>query len=135
MNITKKYLKTSEINTIVNDMLKQKTYLQAILSRDMMILYFCTDLNLLDKDGNIDATFEAYDKYKEDGTITEVLNEIDENDLLLIDECYQNEISMNVSVKEFLDDLSKKIDKYAKGINLQKIVSGLKSVVEKEKVK
>lgn len=130
MNI-KKYLKTSEINTIVKDMVEKETYLQAIISRNMMLLYFCTDLNILDENGVIDATFETYDKYKEDGTIDKVLNEINEDDLLLIEECYQHEISTNVVVKRFLDDLNKKIDKYGKGFNLQKAFDKLKDTVEK----
>lgn len=133
MNIKKNNLTSKEINMIVNDMLEKETYLQAILSRDMMILYFCTDLNVLDENGNIDATFENYDKYKENGTIEEVLGQIDENDLFFIDECYQHEISTNVIVKEFLDDLSEKIDKYGKGFNLQKAFDKLKDSVEKEK--
>ena len=126
MNITKKFLKMNEINVIVNDMIKKETYLQAIASRDMMILYFCTDLNVIDENGMIDATFENYDKYKEDGTINNVLSEIDENDLFLIDECYQHETGMNVIIKEFLIFLNKKIDKYGKGFNLQKAFDKLK---------
>lgn len=131
MNIKKNYLKTSEINAIVRDMVEKETYLQAIISRNMMLLYFCTDLNILDENGVIDATFETYDKYKEDGTIEKVLNEISEDDLLFIEECYQHEISTNVVVKRFLDDLNKKIDKYGKGFNLQKAFDKLKDTVEK----
>ncbi len=131
MNITKKYLKTSEINTIVKDMVEQETYLQAIVSRDIMILYLCTDLDIpVDEKGYIDASFDIYDKYKEDGIIDKVLSEINENDLLLIDECYQSEISMHVSIKKFLEDLDKKIDKYAKGVNLQKVLDNLKEAVK-----
>lgn len=131
MNITKNYLKTSEINTIVKDMVEQETYLQAIVSRDIMILYLCTDLDIpVDEKGYIDASFDIYDKYKEDGIIDKVLSEINENDLLLIDECYQNEISMHTSIKKFLEDLDKKIDKYAKGVNLQKVLDNLKEAVK-----
>ena len=133
MNITKTYLKSSEINAIVNDMIEKETYLQSIISRDMMILYFCTDLNVLNNDGMIDGTFETYDKHKKDGTIDKVLSEINENDLLLIDECYQHETSLNVIVKEFLDGLNEKIDKYGKGFDLQKAFDKLKDTVEKEK--
>lgn len=133
MNIIKTYLKSSEINAIVNDMIEKETYLQSIISRDMMILYFCTDLNVLNNDGTIDGSFDTYDKYKEDGTIDKVLSEINENDLLLIDECYQHEISTNVILKEFLDGLNEKIDKYGKGFDLQKAFDKLKDTVEKEK--
>lgn len=133
MKIIKNNLTSKEINTIVNDMVEKETYLQAILSRDMMILYFCTDLNVLDENGNIDATFETYDKYKENGDIEEVLSQIDENDLFFIDECYQHEISTNVIIKEFLDDLSEKIDKYGKGFNLQKAFDKLKDSINKDK--
>ena len=133
MNITKTYLKSSEINAIVNDMIEKETYLQSIISRDMMILYFCTDLNVLNNDGMIDGTFETYDKHKKDGTIDKVLSEINENDLLLIDECYQHETSLNVIVKEFLDEASKKIDEYGNGVDLQKVLGALKEISDKEK--
>ena len=133
MNITKTYLKSSEINATVNDMIEKETYLQSIISRDMMILYFCTDLNVLNNDGTIDGSFETYDKYKEDGTIDKVLSEINENDLLLIDECYQHETSLNVIVKEFLDEASKKIDGYGDGADLQKVLGALKEISDKEK--
>lgn len=132
MNI-KKYLKTSEINAIVNNMVEQDTYLTAIMSRDMLILQYCTDLNIADENGDIGWTFETYDKYKEDGTINEVLNEINENDLLLIDECYQHETSLNVIVKEYLDEISKKIDGYTNGVDLQKVIGTLKEISDKEK--
>lgn len=135
MNITKNYLKTEEINAIVNDMIQKETYLQAIISRNMMILYFCTDLDIIDENGVIEATFENYDKYRTEGIIDKVLNEINENDLLLIDECYQNELSMNISIKKFLEDLDIKIDKYAKGVNLNKIFNGLKKELKESKGK
>lgn len=133
MSITKKFLKTSEINAIVKDMTEKETYLQAIVSRDMMLLYFCTDLNVLDEDGMVDGSFKTYDKYKEDGTIDELLNEINENDLLLIDECYQHEISTNVILKEFLDGLNEKIDKYGKEFNLQKMLNQMKEMTKVDK--
>lgn len=133
MNITQTHLKANEINAIVNDMVNKETYLQAIISRDMMILYFCTDLNVTDEDGMIDGTFDTYDKYKNDGTIDNVLNSVDENDLLLIDECYQHETSLNVIVKEFLDEASKKIDDYTNGVDLQKVIGTLKEISNKEK--
>lgn len=133
MNITKKYLKISEINAIVNNMVEQNTYLTAIMSRDMLILQYCTDLNIADENGDIGWTFETYDKYKESGIINEVLNEIDENDLLLIDECYQHETSLSIIVKEFLDEASKKIDSYTNGVDLQKVIGVLKEISDKEK--
>lgn len=133
MNITKTYLKPSEINAIVNNMIEQDTYLTAIMSRDMLILQYCTDLNIADENGDIGWTFAIYDKYKEDGTINEVLNEINENDLLLIDECYQHEISTNVILKEFLDGLNKKIDKYGKEFNLQKMLNQMKEMTKVDK--
>lgn len=133
MNITQTHLKANEINAIINDMVNKETYLQAIISRDMMILYFCTDLNVTDEDGMIDGTFDTYDKYKNDGTIDNVLNSVDENDLLLIDECYQHETSLNVIVKEFLDEASKKIDGYTNGVDLQKVIGTLKEISNKEK--
>lgn len=133
MNITKPYLKTSEINTIINNMIKQESYLTAIISRDMLILQYCTDLNIADENGDIDWTFDTYDKYKEEGIIRDVLNEINENDLLLIDECYQHETSLNVIVKEFLDEASKKIDGYTNGVDLQKVIGTLKEISDKEK--
>lgn len=131
MSITKNYLKTSEINAIVNNMVEQNTYLTAIMSRDMLILQYCTDLNIADENGDIDWTFDTYDKYKED--IEEVLSKVDENDLLLIDECYQHETSLNVIVKEFLDEASKKIDGYTNGVDLQKVIGTLKEISDKEK--
>lgn len=133
MNITKPYLKTSEINTIINNMIKQESYLTAIISRDMLILQYCTDLNIADENGDIGWTFDIYDKYKEEGIIRDVLNEINENDLLLIDECYQHETSLNVIVKEFLDEASKKIDGYTNGVDLQKVIGTLKEISDKEK--
>lgn len=131
MNITKPYLKTSEINTIINNMIKQESYLTAIISRDMLILQYCTDLNIADENGDIGWTFDIYDKYKEEGIIRDVLNEINENDLLLIDECYQHETSLNVIVKEFLDEASKKIDGYTNGVGLQKVLKELQNVNQK----
>lgn len=133
MNFTKKYLTTKEINTIVRDMVSKETYLQAIISRDMLILYFCTDLEIKNENDVIDATFETYDKYKTTGIIKKVLNEINEDDLLLINECYYHEISMSSVVKGFLDDLDKKIDKYAKGVNFQKILTNLKEMTKIDK--
>lgn len=129
MSITKNYLKTSEINAIVNNMVEQNTYLTAIMSRDMLILQYCTDLNIADENGDIGWTFDTYDKYKED--IEEVLSKVDENDLLLIDECYQHETSLNVIVKEFLDEASKKIDDYTNGVDLQKVLKELQNVNKK----
>lgn len=131
MNITKPYLKTSEINTIINNMIKQESYLTAIISRDMLILQYCTDLNIADENGDIGWTFDIYDKYKED--IEEVLSKVDENDLLLIDECYQHETSLSVIVKEYLDEISKKIDGYTNGVDLQKVIGTLKEISDKEK--
>lgn len=131
MNITQTHLKSSEINAIIENMKKQDTYLNAIISRDMLILQYCTDLNIADENGDIGWTFDIYDKYKED--IEEVLNKVDENDLLLIDECYQHETSLNVIVKEFLDEASKKIDGYTNGVDLQKVIGTLKEISNKEK--
>src|SRR5699024_2902410 len=101
------------------------------VSRDMLILQYCTDLNIADKDGNIGWTFDIYDKYKENGDIEKVLDSIDESDLLLIDECYQHETSLNVIVKEFLDEASKKIDGYTNGVDLQKVLKELQNVNQK----
>lgn len=131
MGITKNYLKTSEINAIVNNMVEQNTYLTAIMSRDMLILQYCTDLNIADENGDIGWTFDTYDKYKED--IEKTLSEINENDLLLIDECYQHETSLTAIVKEFLDEASKKIDGYTNGVDLQKVIGTLKEISDKEK--
>lgn len=133
MNITKTHLKASEINAIIENMKKQDTYLTAIISRDMLILQYCTDLNIADENGDIGWTFDIYDKYKENGDIEKVLSQIDENDLLLIDECYQHETGMNVIFKEFLDGLNQKIDKYADGIDLQKTLDGLKEITNVNK--
>lgn len=129
MNIIKSHLKLSEINAIVNNMVEQDTYLTAIMSRDMLILQYCTDLNIADENGDIGWTFDTYDKYKED--IEKTLSEINENDLLLIDECYQHETGLNVIVKEFLDEASKKIDGYANGVDLQKVLKELQNVNQK----
>lgn len=131
MNITKTYLKSSEINAIVNNMIEQNTYLTAIMSRDMLILQYCTDLNIADENGDIGWTFDTYDKYKEEGIIDKVLSEINENDLLLIDECYQHETSLSVIAKEFLDEVSKKIDGYTNGVDLQKVLKELQNVNKK----
>lgn len=132
MNIKKTYLTSNEINTIVNDMLAKETHLQRIISRDILILYFCTDLNIADENGVIDATFETYDKYKTDGTIKDVLSKIDEDDLLLIDECVYEEEKTSKVVKEFLDGLSKKVDEYGKNVDVGKLIDQLKGMVDKK---
>lgn len=124
--IIKKYLSITEIQSIINEILKYDTYIQRIIVRDILILYYCTNLNLKDDNDNIDATFNTYDKYKLDGTIEKVLSKINEEDLLMINEAICYEDSIKNIIKEISNNLNDKISNYIKNINFPNILASLK---------
>ena len=124
--IIKKYLSITEIQSIINEILKYDTYIQRIIIRDILILYYCTNLNLKDDNDNIDATFDTYDKYKLDGTIEKVLSKINEEDLLMINEAICYEDSIKNIIKEISNNLNDKISNYIKNINFPNILASLK---------
>ena len=123
--IIKKYLSITEIQSIINEILKYDTYIQRIIVRDILILYYCTNLNLKDDNDNIDATFDTYDKYKLDGTIEKVLSKINEEDLLMINEAIYYEDSIKNIIKEISNNLNDKISNYIENINFPNILASL----------
>lgn len=127
------YLLSDEINKIVEEMLKNNNYIQRIALRNMMILHFCTNLDILNENNEIDATYENYDKYKTNGLIDLVLDNIDENDLLLIDEAIYYEESTNKTLKDFLDVVTDRIDKTIKDFNSNDIMNKINEVIKNDK--
>lgn len=105
------YLKAEEIAAIVDNMLQKDDYLQRIIIRDVMIVHFCTDVVVTDEDGAINASYEMYNMLNNSGFINTLKDKINHYDLFMIEDYIEKSESINVFVKEFLDNISDNINK------------------------
>lgn len=114
---TKKFLTYTELSTIINACLETDDLLLRQMIKDMFVLKYCTDLDIPDE-----VESDLYDKYVEDGTISEIaINVRNYNDIDTIINQYE---SPNRVIAEFVDmataamnKLTESIPKNTKGWN------------------
>lgn len=93
---TKKFLAYTEMSTIINACLETDDLLLRKMIKDMFVLKYCTDLDIPDE-----IESDLYDKYVEDGTVSEI--SVNVKNYNLIDTIIAEYESPNRVIAEFVD--------------------------------
>ena len=119
MKIVRDYLTSQEIGYIINAMLEKETALEREVVKVGMVA------QLVGEDlGEFEDCNDIYDKVVADDKInlSALINNYD-----IIDKLVADELSINKILKDFVNDINKKIDE----VDLTNAVTQLKEIVEK----
>lgn len=125
MKITRNYLTSEEISYIVEMMLTKETaFEREIVKIGMVAQLLCDDI------GDATNCNDIYDKVVADNTI-----DFDTfiNNYRIIDKIVAEEIGVNKILKDFVEDINKKLDESLKNLDLNSVVSQLKEIADKDK--
>ena len=124
MRIVRDYLKSEELNFIVNAMLEKDN----ALDREIVKVGLVAQL-LAEDIGEFNDCNEVYDKVVADSTInlSAIVNNYD-----VIDKIVAEELGVNNILKEFVKDINEKLDKSIGNMNLDGAIKQLKEISEKQ---
>lgn len=123
MKIVRDYLTSVEIGYIVNAMIEKDSAVEReIVKVALVAQLICEDI------GDFEDCNDIYDKVVSDSTInfSVIVNNYD-----VIDKLYAEETGINKILKDFIEDISKKIDDSIKNLDLNGTISQLKEIVDK----
>lgn len=113
----KNSLKAEEIGSIINQMIKYKTFIQREVLVGVCLIKLCTDIDLTEFDKfEKQADIEIYNYYTDNGIIPLLKENIINYDL--IEKGYKEETSLNKIVDNFLNSVNQKIPN-----NMEQIIS------------
>ena len=122
MKVVRDYLTSQELGYIVNAMLEKETALEKEMVKVALVAQLvCEDL------GDFEDCNDIYDMVMVDDKIN--FDAIIRN-YGLIDKLVDEETSINKVLKEFVEDMSKKIEDAVKNLDLNSAVKELKKVTE-----
>lgn len=121
MKITRDYLTSQELGYIVNAMLEKETALEKEVVKIALIAQIvCEDLDLSD----VEDCNDIYDKVISDGTnFSSIITNYD-----VIDKLVAEETGVNKILKDFIDDISVKLENSIKNLDLNGVIKELKEV-------
>ena len=123
MKIVRDYLTSVEIGYIVNAMIEKDSAVEReIVKVALVAQLLCEDI------GDFEDCNDIYDKVVSDSTInfSVIVNNYD-----VIDKLYAEETGINKILKDFIKDISKKIDDSIKNLDLNGVISQLKEIADK----
>ena len=123
MKIVRDYLTSSEIGYIINAMLEKETALEREVVKVALVAQLvCEDI------GDFDDCNDIYDKVVADSKLnfSAIINNYD-----VIDKMYKEETGVEKILKDFVNDISGKIETATKNLDLNGAVSQLKEIAEK----
>ena len=127
MKVIRDYLTSSEISYIVDTMLEKETaFEREILKVALVAQLVCEDI------GEFTDCNDIYDKVMTNDKIN--LSVIVRN-YNVIDKIYQEETGANKILKDFIEDISVKIDNSIKNLDLNTAISQLKEIADKPTTK
>ena len=124
MKVSRDYLTGAELNYIVNAMIEKDSAVEReIVKVDLVEQLLCEDI------GDFEDCNDIYDKVVSDSTINfnVIVNNYD-----IIDKLYAEETGINKILKDFINDISNKLDESIKNLDLNSAISQLKEISEKE---
>lgn len=124
MKIVRDYLTSGEIGYIVNAMLEKETAIEReVVKVGLVAQLVCEDM------GDFNDCNDIYDKVVTDPKLnfSEIINNYN-----IIDKLVAEEIGVNKILKDFVDDISKKLDNATKNIDLNGAIKQLKEIAEKQ---
>ena len=124
MKIVRDYLTSEELGYIVNAMLEKETAIEREVVKVALVAQLvCEEI------GDFNDCNDIYDKVVADSKFN--FNEII-NNYYIIDKLYQEETGINKILKDFVNDISKKLDDATKNIDLNGAIKQLKEIAEKQ---
>ena len=124
MKIVRDYLTSEELGYIVNAMLEKETAIEREVVKVALVAQLvCEEI------GDFNDCNDIYDKVVADSKFN--FNEII-NNYYIIDKLYQEETGINKILKDFVNDISKKLDDATKNIDLNGAIKQLKEITEKQ---
>ena len=124
MKISRDYLTGAELSYIVNAMIEKDSAVEReIVKVALVAQLLCEDI------GDFEDCNDIYDKVVSDSTINfnVIVNNYD-----IIDKLYVEETGINKILKDFINDISNKLDESIKNLDLNSAISQLKEISEKE---
>lgn len=124
MKIVRDYLTSSEISYIVNAMLeKDNSVEREIVKVALVAQLLCEEI------GDFDDCNDIYDKVVADNkfNFSAIVNNYD-----IIDKLVAEEIGINKVLKDFVTDITKKLDESVKNLDLNSAIKQLKEISEKD---
>lgn len=123
MKVIRDYLTSNELEYIVNAMLEKDNAVEReIVKVGLVAQLVCEEI------GDFNDCNDIYDKVVADPKInfSAIINNYD-----IIDKLVAEEIGVNKILKDFVDDINKKLDNATKNIDLNGAISQLKEIAEK----
>ena len=126
MKVIRDYLTSDELNYIVNAMLEKETALEREIVKVGLIAQLVTDDEDIDKLNNCN---DIYDKVVADNTInfSAIINNYD-----IIDKIVAEEMGTNKILKDFVTEISTKLDESIKNLDLNLAIKITTELAEKE---
>ena len=123
MKVVRDYLTSNELEYIVNAMLEKDNAVEReIVKVGLVAQLVCEEI------GDFNDCNDIYDKVVADPKInfSAIINNYD-----IIDKLVSEEIGVNKILKDFVDDINKKLDNATKNIDLNGAINQLKEIAEK----
>ena len=123
MKVVRDYLTSNELEYIVNAMLEKDNAVEReIVKVGLVAQLVCEEI------GDFNDCNDIYDKVVADPKInfSAIVNNYD-----IIDKLVAEEIGVNKILKDFVNDINKKLDNATKNIDLNGAISQLKEIAEK----
>lgn len=124
MKIVRDYLTSSEIEFIVNAMLEKDTAIEKEIVKVALVAQLvCEDI------GDFEDCNDIYDKVVADSKLNfnAIINNYD-----IIDKLIAEETGINKIIKDFIGDISKKLEGAIKDLDLNSAIKQLKEIADKE---
>lgn len=123
MKVVRDYLTSSELEYIVNAMLEKDNAVEReIVKVGLVAQFVCEEI------GDFNDCNDIYDKVVAEPKLnfSAIINNYD-----IIDKLVAEEMGVNKILKDFVDDINKKLDNATKNIDLNGAISQLKEIAEK----
>ena len=124
MKIVRDYLTSTEIGYIISTMLEKESAIEREVVKVALVAQLvCEDI------GDFDDCNDIYDKVVADSKLnfSAIINNYD-----VIDKMYKEETGVEKILKDFVNDISNKIETATKNLDLNMAISQLKEITEKD---
>ena len=123
MKVIRDYLTSQELGYIINAMLEKETALEREIVKVALVAQFvCEDVGDFEDCNDIYDKVVADSKINFDGIVT---------NYYIIDALVAQETGVNKILKDFVDDMSKKLENSIQNLDLKGVIKELKDVAEK----
>ena len=123
MKIVRDYLTSTEIGYIISTMLEKESAIEREVVKVALVAQLvCEDI------GDFDDCNDIYDKVVADSKLnfSAIINNYD-----IINKLYAEETGINNIIKDFVNDINKKLDEFTKNMDLNSTIAQLKEIAEK----